>query len=179
MPRISAFYGIVIRMYWNESDHQVAHLHAFAGGQRASVTLDGSMLAGTLEPRAYGLVVEWAALHRDELQATGIGRDATSRWWRSRRCRRIRLMSSYLPSVVGVAVLGDHLLRLLFDDGTVGDVQFAQEHLYGVLEPLRDPSYFARVRVDPEAGTIAWPNGEDWAPEDLYETARARALTPS
>ena len=88
-------------------------------------------------------------------------------------------MSSYLPRVVGVAVLGDHLLRLLFDDGTVGDVEFAEEDLYGVLEPLRDQAYFAKVRVDAEARTITWPNGEDWAPEPLYESARARALTAS
>ena len=88
-------------------------------------------------------------------------------------------MSSYLPSVVGVAVLGDHLLRLLFDDGTVGDVAFVLDDLYGVLEPLRDQAYFARVRIDAEAGTITWPNGEDWAPEALYESARARALIAS
>ena len=86
---------------------------------------------------------------------------------------------SYLPSIVGVAVLGDHLLRLLFDDGTVGDVDFSDEVWEGVLEPLRDPTYFAKVRVDPEMRTITWPNGEDVAPEPLYESARAHALTPS
>ena len=84
-----------------------------------------------------------------------------------------------LPAIAGVAVLGDHLLRLLFDDGTVGDVDFSHEDWKGVLEPLRDPVYFAKVRVDPEAGTVTWPNGEDLAPEPLYERARARALTPS
>lgn len=86
---------------------------------------------------------------------------------------------SYLPSIVGVAVIGDHLLRLLFDDGTVGDVDFSDEVWEGVLEPLRDPVYFAKVRVDPEARTVTWPDGEDLAPEPLYESARARALTPS
>ena len=85
----------------------------------------------------------------------------------------------YLPAIAGVAVLGDHLLRLLFDDGTVGDVDFSHDGWRGVLQPLRDPVYFASVRVDPEAGTITWPNGEDLAPEPLYERARARALTPS
>ena len=69
MPRISEFYGIVIYMYWNEGGHGVAHFHASKGGQFASVTLDGSVLAGRLEPRALALLSEWAALHRDELQA--------------------------------------------------------------------------------------------------------------
>jgi Protein of unknown function (DUF2442) len=43
----------------------------------------------------------------------------------------------------------------------------------GVLEPLRDPAYFVRVVVDPERGTIAWPNGVDLTPEPLYAEARA------
>ena len=82
----------------------------------------------------------------------------------------------YLPAVVGVAVLGDDRLRLLFDDGTVGDVDFSSNEWTGVLEPLRDPSYFAQVRVDPEAATITWPNGIDMAPEPLYQEARRHPL---
>jgi hypothetical protein len=35
-----------------------------------------------------------------------------------------------------------------------------------------DPAYFAQVHIDPEAGTIAWPNGVDLVPEPLYEEAR-------
>jgi hypothetical protein len=83
---------------------------------------------------------------------------------------------TYLPSVVGVAVVGDHLLRLLFSDGTVGDVDFSAQRWTGVLEPLNDPAYFAQVKVDSEAGTIVWPNGLDLAPEPLYERARAHPL---
>jgi len=83
---------------------------------------------------------------------------------------------NYLPVVVGVAVVGDHVLRLLFSDATAGDVDFSAEPWTGVLEPLNDPAYFAQVRVDPEAGTIAWPGGIDLAPEPLYEQAKAHPL---
>ena len=83
---------------------------------------------------------------------------------------------NYLPVVVGVAVVGDHVLRLLFSDGTVGDVDFSAERWTGVLEPLNDAAYFAKVTVDPAAGTITWPNGIDLAPEPLYEQARAHPL---
>lgn len=38
----------------------------------------------------------------------------------------------YLPGVVGVAVLGDRVLRLLFSDGTAGDVDFSAERWIGV-----------------------------------------------
>ena len=83
---------------------------------------------------------------------------------------------TYLPAIVGAAVIGEHRLRLLFDDGTVGDVDFSSREWSGVFEPLRDPAYFSQVRVDPEAATIVWPNGLDMAPEPLYEEARRHPL---
>ena len=67
----------------------------------------------------------------------------------------------YLPVGVGVAVVGDHALRLLFSDGTVGDVDFSAQRWTGVLSPLNDPAYFATVTVDQEAGTLVWPDGID------------------
>ena len=49
---------------------------------------------------------------------------------------------TYLPAVVGVAVVGNYRLRLLFDDGTVGDVDFSAETWPGVFEPLARPQLF-------------------------------------
>lgn len=77
-----------------------------------------------------------------------------------------------LVDVTAVEVLGDYRLRLTFEDGTVGDVDFTGREWRGVFEPLRDPAYFRLVRVDPECGTITWPDGADMAPEPLYEEAR-------
>jgi hypothetical protein len=75
--------------------------------------------------------------------------------------------------ITGVEIVGEYRLRLTFADGTVGDVDFSGRVWRGVFEPLGDPEYFSRVAVDPEAGTIAWPNGLDMAPEPLYVEARA------
>jgi hypothetical protein len=86
------------------------------------------------------------------------------------------MSENYLPVVVGVAVVGDHVLRLLFSDGAVGDVDFSAEQWTGVLAPLNDSAYFTEVMVDPEAGTVVWPDGIDLAPEPLYEQARAHPL---
>jgi Protein of unknown function (DUF2442) len=83
---------------------------------------------------------------------------------------------NYLPVVVGVAVVGDRMLRPLFNDGTAGDVDFSTEPWTGVLAPLTDPAYFAEVTVDPEAGTLVWPGGIDLAPEPLYQQAKAHPL---
>lgn len=76
MPRVSTFYGVVIYMYWSERDHPVAHFHANHAGRRASVSVDGDLLAGGLEPRALQFVQEWAALRRGEILAN---------WERARR----------------------------------------------------------------------------------------------
>jgi Protein of unknown function (DUF2442) len=75
-----------------------------------------------------------------------------------------------LYDITGVAVIGDHRLRLLFEHGTVGDVSFEDHAWTGVFEPLRDPEKFAKVKID--YGTITWPEyGLDMAPEPLYEDA--------
>ncbi|MGH9106570.1 MAG: DUF4160 domain-containing protein [Acidimicrobiales bacterium] len=66
---MSAFYGVVIYMYWNGRDDPIAHFHAHHAGLRTSVPIDGAVLAGELEPRALGLVLDWAGGHRDELLA--------------------------------------------------------------------------------------------------------------
>ena len=75
-----------------------------------------------------------------------------------------------------VTVIGDRVLRLLFSDGTAGDVDFSAQRWTGVLAPLNDPAYFAEVAADPEAGTLVWPGGIDPAPEPLDEQAKAPPL---
>ena len=74
-----------------------------------------------------------------------------------------------IPSVVSVEQTGPYRLRLRFDDGAEGEVDIeATVSFEGVFAPLRDPAYFSRVRVDEEAGTIAWPNGADLDPLVLH-----------
>jgi hypothetical protein len=74
-------------------------------------------------------------------------------------------------------VIGDHVLRLLFSDGVVGDVDLSAERWTDVLEPLNDPVFFAQVTVDQESGTVTWPLvASTLAPEPLYEQANADPL---
>jgi len=80
-------------------------------------------------------------------------------------------MTEYVatPAVVGVAVIGPHVMRLLFGDGLVRDIQFVPGGgRASMIEPLADADYFARVRVDHDARTVVWPNGLDLAPEVLH-----------
>jgi hypothetical protein len=71
--------------------------------------------------------------------------------------------------VTGVEVLGDFRLSVSFDDGTRRVVDLSDELLGPIFEPLRNPSLFRQVRLDPELGTIVWPNGADIAPETLHD----------
>jgi hypothetical protein len=66
MPRLSAFYGIVIYMY--RPDHPPPHFHAQYGEYVAQIDLTTlEVLNGSLSARALPLVREWAELYRDEL----------------------------------------------------------------------------------------------------------------
>ena len=68
MPIISMFYGIIIRMYFN--DHVPPHFHAHYGEHQGEITIETlEILKGKLPNRVLGLVLEWAALHRNELRA--------------------------------------------------------------------------------------------------------------
>jgi hypothetical protein len=74
-----------------------------------------------------------------------------------------------LKDIVAAKALGDYRLQVRFEDGVEGVVDLAPNLSFqGVFEPLRDPAYFARVAVDPELGTVAWPNGADLDPDVLY-----------
>jgi len=75
--------------------------------------------------------------------------------------------------VVGVECLDGLRLRLTFEGNERRDVDVSElVPLDGVFEALRDQSFFRRVRVNPEIGTIVWPNGADLCPDVLYEKSR-------
>jgi hypothetical protein len=84
-----------------------------------------------------------------------------------------------LMDIVGARALGDYRLHLRFEDGVEGVVDLAPHLSFqGVFEPLRDPAYFAQVRVDADLGTVAWPNGADLDPDVLYERITGTPVLP-
>ena len=63
---MSRFYGIIIRMYYN--DHNPPHFHAEYQGQKVEYDIQTmEILAGSISKKAHNLVVEWANIHREEL----------------------------------------------------------------------------------------------------------------
>lgn len=68
LPEISRFYGIVITIRF--ADHAPPHFHATYQGATAAVDIQTlSTISGRIQPRAMGLIVEWASMHQDELLA--------------------------------------------------------------------------------------------------------------
>ena len=80
-----------------------------------------------------------------------------------------------LPHVIRAEYAGEHRIRLTFDDGTAGTVDFRQWLRGPIFEPLKDIAYFRGFFLD--GGTVAWPNGADIAPETLYERVSAASGT--
>ncbi len=75
MPSISAFYGIIIWMYFQ--DHAPPHFHAEYAGEEALIVIGtGDVYAGSLPRRALRMVRYWERLHRAEL---------VENWERARR----------------------------------------------------------------------------------------------
>ena len=82
-----------------------------------------------------------------------------------------------LEDIVEVRPLGAYRLHLRFEDGTEGTVDVSRHVPFeGVFEPLQEPEYFERVRVDKESGTICWPNGADLDPDVLYSEATGKPM---
>jgi len=66
MPEINRFFGIIIKMYFD--DHLPPHFHTEYSENKALININTlSVIAGKLRPRVLGMVMEWASLHQEEL----------------------------------------------------------------------------------------------------------------
>ena len=74
-----------------------------------------------------------------------------------------------LKDIVEIQPLDGYRLRLRFEDGVAGEVDLEKMIQFeGVFAPLKDRAMFVQVRVNPDVGTIVWPNGADLDPLVLY-----------
>ena len=78
-----------------------------------------------------------------------------------------------MPRVIDARHAGKYRVWLRFDDDLTGEIDL-KDVLWGpVFEPLKDVAEFAKLRADPEADTVVWPNGADLAPEFLYDRLKS------
>lgn len=79
------------------------------------------------------------------------------------------LVEHPVHKVKGFEIVGPYRLRIEFADGASRTIDFSpvlEGELYG---PLRDPSLFNAVSIDPEVHTLMWPNGADFDPATLHD----------
>ena len=70
MPELGRFRGMVIGMYYeDEGQHNKPHVHVRYGDYKASLSLDGDILAGSLPRKQYRMVSGWLTTHEDEVYA--------------------------------------------------------------------------------------------------------------
>lgn len=81
-------------------------------------------------------------------------------------------MTTYLPQVTEARRVRGFIIATRFDDGTVKHLDISRWFRGPVFKPLKDTNYFKKFFID--AGTLAWPNGVDIAPEALYEAQDVR-----
>jgi len=68
MPEISRFYGITIKVFFEGSEHDPPHIHAYYSGYEASIDIRTlKVIGGKLPKKALHLVLEWVKLHQGEL----------------------------------------------------------------------------------------------------------------
>lgn len=82
------------------------------------------------------------------------------------------------PRISSVRYVEDFKLELTFTDGTKKLVDFKKRVCGrgGVFAPLENMEYFKNVAVDPEVGTLVWPNGVDFCPDVLYSEATGKPI---
>ncbi len=69
MPVLARFYGIIIRMYFLQSEHNPPHIHAIYNDDVAAIDfMTGKVLEGHLPTKAMNMVQEWIGIHREELK---------------------------------------------------------------------------------------------------------------
>lgn len=78
-------------------------------------------------------------------------------------------MDHALYRVISFKVVGPFALDVGFDDGTRRTIDFRPVLRGELYSPLRDVSMFQRVRIDPDAHTLVWPNGADFDPATLHD----------
>lgn len=68
MPVIARFYGLVIKMYFQQSEHNPPHFHCMYGEYMGAIDIRTlEMLEGDLPKRALTIVQEWASKYQDQL----------------------------------------------------------------------------------------------------------------
>ena len=161
MPVLSRFYGIIIRMYFLQSEHNPPHIHAIYNDDVAAIDyMTGEVLEGYLPPKALAMVREWIALHKDTLQEI----------WETQEFKS-KEVSSMFHKVKSVSPLPNYKLSVGFSEGIVKlyDIKPLFEKIPAFTYLKEHPEEFACVSVDVGGYGIIWGDELDLSCDELWE----------
>lgn len=70
MPIISQFYGIVVKMFFNDNlQHNLPHIHVEYAGNKSVFDFDSNMLSGNMPIKQRKMIEAWILIHQEELKA--------------------------------------------------------------------------------------------------------------
>lgn len=163
MPEICRFYGIIITMYFNQAEHAPPHFHARYGDYRAEFDIRTlNLLRGNFPAKARLLVMEWAAMHSDELLEI----------WNSQNFKKIEPLewgdSMYkFVLISSVQAKPDYTLYVEFENGEkrLYDVSPLFDK-WPVFQQLKENNLFQKVKNDKYG--VVWNEDIDLACDELY-----------
>jgi uncharacterized protein DUF2442/uncharacterized protein DUF4160 len=162
VPTISRFFGIAIRMYFDE--HAPPHFHAYYSG--AGVARNSSRWAiahSTTSAKAR----RGRAPSVTSSESMAIAALGTRGYPSTVAADRTAGIGATMHTVSRVEVREGYRLHVEFTDGVAGEIDLSDRLFGPVFEPLRSRELFRRVGID-EFGVITWPNGADLAPDALH-----------
>ena len=156
MPVISQFYGIIIRMYFKDTEqHYLAHIHIQYNEFDAVYSIeDNKILEGMLPIKQQKLVTAWIEIHKEELKAL----------WKV--CQN----DGEIFKIAPLQALDDFFIKITYVNG--------EEKLYDMKKNLQEEFYknlknIAYFKLVKSVGvTVEWTNGEDIDPNELYENSK-------
>ena len=83
-------------------------------------------------------------------------------------------MTHQIHRVTRFSIVAPYTLSVAFADGTEQRIEFTPVLRGALFGPLRDLAVFNAVRLDPEVGTLVWPNGADFDPATLHDWPQVR-----
>ena len=83
-------------------------------------------------------------------------------------------MKHTLARIISFKRLGDYVVKVSFDDGSSQRIDFFPLLTGELFEPLQDKDFFSKVKIDPIAHTLTWPNGADFDPGMLHDWSQIK-----
>ena len=168
MPVIARFYGVVIKMYFRQSEHNPPHIHAIYGEYIGAIDIRTSdMLEGDLPKRALKMVQEWVSQHERELMNMW----ETQEFTELPPIRINRKAVHMFHTIKNIEPLKDYNLLATFTDGTVKvyDVKplFSTIAAFDSLQHI--PGLFKQVKVDIGGYGISWNDYLDLSCDEIWE----------